>query len=194
MTRPSVQLRAMTLEDIPRLQEIRPTYTTPTILALETSADSGAGLSALWRLVEVTPKKPFSKGDLYNFGPETQEEIRERLHSGKDAFEWVALDGDRLAGMVDAQFMNWNHTVFLWNLMVDLDYRRHGIGRQLWDLTVKYARRSGARAITLETQNTNLAACHFYLKMGCRLVGYHEVYYTNHWQDGEFALFFAYTL
>jgi len=74
--------------------------------------------------------------------------------------------------------------------MLDLDYRRQGIGQQLWQKAVSFARQNEARAIMVETQNTNVPACRFYEKVGCQLVGFNEAFYNK----GEIALFWAYFL
>ncbi len=194
---PIIEIRPLTLEDIPNLPEIRPTYRADTILSLERS---GSGYLVSWRLSERRLAQPFDKGGLYDFTPEAQAGIRERLKRGTAAYQRVAvLNGTRRVGLLDMTWQAWNETAFIWNLMVDLDFRRQGIGRRLWHLAVRAARAWNARAITLETQQTNIDACRFYARMGCRLVGLDEGMYANPTESPdapitEFALFWAYPL
>jgi ribosomal protein S18 acetylase RimI-like enzyme len=194
---PIIEIRPLTLEDIPNLPEIRPTYRTDTILAVERS---GQGYEVSWRLVERRLAQPFDKGGLYDFTPEQQAAIRERLKRGAAAYQRVAvLNGARRVGLLAMAWQAWNETAFIWNLMVDLDFRRQGIGSRLWHLAVRAAQAWNARAITLETQQTNIAACRFYARMGCRLVGLDESLYGNVSEAPdapitEIALFWAYPL
>lgn len=190
-----IELRPLTLDNLPRLAEIRPTYRTSTILTLE---KSGSGHQVGWRLVERDLPAPFDKGALYDFTPETQIEIAVRLARTEGTFHRVAVfqygDRERFVGVIDAEIQAWNNTLFIWNLMIDLDFRRQGIGRRLWARALDFARDVGVRAVICETQNTNLAACKFYARMGCELVGINETLYTNDWRASEFALFWAYKL
>jgi ribosomal protein S18 acetylase RimI-like enzyme len=153
----------------------------------------GEGLAHNWQLRERVLPAPFEKGALYDFTEEAQAEIGERLAEGEAACEWVAVAGERLVGLLDAEHHRWNNTVFLWNLMLDLDYRRQGIGRRLWAVLLDYGRAISARGIMIETQNTNVAACAFYAAAGCRLVGINEAYYiTPPGAQPEVALFWFY--
>ncbi|PJF36531.1 MAG: hypothetical protein CUN49_05000 [Candidatus Thermofonsia Clade 1 bacterium] len=194
---PIIEIRPLTLEDIPNLPEIRPTYRTDTILALERS---GQGYQVTWRLSERRLARPFDKGGLYDFTPEVQAAIRQRFKRGEAAYQRLAvLNGTRRIALLDMEWQPWNQTAYLWNLMIDLDFRRQGIGRRLWHLAVSAARSWDARAILLETQQTNIAACRFYQRMGCRLVGLNEAMYGDFSQaEGapivEIALFWAYAL
>jgi ribosomal protein S18 acetylase RimI-like enzyme len=188
-----IPLRPLTAEDIPALAEIRPTYKSPTILVVE-KQHPDEGLNVGWQLIERELPVPFDKGKLYDFTPEVQEEIRERLSRPDDTYQRVADFEGKLVGILDTEIHYWNNTVFIWNLMVDLDYRGHGLGRRLWHRARDFARESGSRAIMIETQNTNVAACKFYQRMGCQLVGLNELYYTNDGPNTEIALFWAYIL
>lgn len=184
-----INLRPLTPEDIPNLSQIRPTYKSNTILTLERGGD---GIEIGWQLVERTLAKPFDKGPLYDFNESAQDEIRERLSRPDDTYQRVADYEGRLVGIADAEIQQWNNTIFLWNLMIDLNYRGQGLGRRLWHRVVEFARDSEVRAITAETQNTNVPACRFYLRMGCKLTGFNEALYANDGANREIALFWMY--
>lgn len=175
--------------DIPNLSQIRATYKTPTILAVERS---GSGLTTGWRLVERTLPQPFDKGTLYDFDEQAQAAIRGRLERTGESYQRVAELSGRLIGLVDVELQPWNDTAFLWTLHIDQDYRRQGVGRRLWHRAIDFAHQSDVRAMMIETQNTNIAACNFYARMGCQLVGINEALYTNDGYSTEIALFWAY--
>ena len=54
----------------------------------------------------------------------------------------------------------------LWDLRVRPDYRRRGVGSQLFEAAVEWAARRGCRCLKVDTQNINVAACRFYAKHG----------------------------
>jgi ribosomal protein S18 acetylase RimI-like enzyme len=198
---PAIVLRPLTPEDIPALSQIRPTYRSPTILAVE---KSGEGITPGWKLVERQLPQPFDKGTLYDFNEEQQATIAGRLARPDETYQRVADYQGHLVGVLDCEIHVWNNSLYIWNLMVDLDYRGHGLGRRLWHRARDFAKQIEVRAILLETQNTNVAACRFYARMGCQLVGLNEQAYANNApQDGtndksasraEIALFWAYVL
>jgi GNAT superfamily N-acetyltransferase len=188
-----ITLRPLRLGDIPNLPQIRPTYTSQTILSMEKRGD---GLEIGWQLVERTLPQPFDKGTLYDFDEVVQAAIRHRADRPDETYQRVAVDEEtkRLVGLLDVEIQAWNNTALLWNLMIDLDYRGQGLGRRLWHRAVEFAQQSEVRAIMIETQNTNIPACKFYARMGCQLIGMNELFYTNDGQNTEIALFWAYPL
>jgi ribosomal-protein-alanine N-acetyltransferase len=69
-------------------------------------------------------------------------------------------------------------------LAVHPDWRRRGIGEQLLQALLAYARRRDSLAATLEVRVSNLAAQHLYRRYGFEEVGRRPRYY----RDGEDAL------
>ncbi|MBX3081443.1 MAG: GNAT family N-acetyltransferase [Anaerolineae bacterium] len=188
---PTIEIRALTEADIEKLPSIRPTYKSNSILAVE---HQGEGITRGWQLTERPLQQPFDKGTLYDFDEENQANIRERLLHPDDTYQRVADYEGLLVGLLDVEIHYWNNTLFVWNLMVDLDYRNNGIGRRLWHRARDFAKQIGVRAIMIETQNTNVAACRFYERMGCQIVGLNEALYDNAEGIEEIALFWAYLL
>jgi streptothricin acetyltransferase len=184
-------IRPMTESDIPRLVEIRPGFVSPTVLAVERT---GSGLEVGWRLVERPLAKPFDKGRRYDFDPQEQEDIRQRFRRGDGLHLVVERDG-RLAGILDVIPQEWNNTAWIWNIMLDESIRGRGIGRELFQRAVTWARRQGYRALGLETQTNNVPACKFYAAVGCRVDGLRETFYTNRdVERDEVAIFWVYEL
>ena len=191
--RPKTQpvIRPMTEADIPRLAEIRPGFVSATVLDVERL---GSGIEAGWRLVERRLEQPFDKGTGYDFDPTEQRNILGRLRRG-DGLHLVVEQAGRLVGVLDVVPENWNNTAWVWNLMLDHDVRRQGLGRDLFIRAVDWARRQGYRALVFETQSNNVPACRFYAAMGCELEGIRTAYYTNDdLARREVALFWIYRL
>ncbi len=61
-------------------------------------------------------------------------------------------------------------TAVLWDLRVDWNSRGRGVGRQLFESALAWARERNCRRVEIETQNTNVAACKFYARQGCELI------------------------
>jgi ribosomal protein S18 acetylase RimI-like enzyme len=57
----------------------------------------------------------------------------------------------------------------VWDLRVAPTHRGAGVGRALWRACEQWGRERGCTALTVETQNVNVAACRFYRAMGCEL-------------------------
>jgi GNAT superfamily N-acetyltransferase len=57
----------------------------------------------------------------------------------------------------------------LWDLRIHPDWRRKGIGGQLFARAAEWSRQRGCRQMKIETQNVNLPACRFYAAQGCEL-------------------------
>ena len=57
----------------------------------------------------------------------------------------------------------------LWDIRVVPGARGAGVGSALVWAAAAWARARGCAWLTIETQNVNAAACHFYQQMGCTL-------------------------
>ena len=186
-------IRPMRNDDIPRLAEIRPGFISDSVLRVERSGD---GLEIGWKLVEIPLVKPFDKGSAYDFDAIEQKNVRHRL-SLPISLEEVVVDREnqRIVGVLDLTIEPWRNAAWIWNLMLDVDVRRMGLGRRLVDHSIEWARYRKLRAVMLETQTNNVPACRFYHKMGFQLVGVNDAFYTNFdYQRDEISLFWSYPL
>jgi len=68
----------------------------------------------------------------------------------------------------------------LWDIRVDPECRRDGVGTLLWDRAVGWAREEGFRWLKVESQNTNPGACRFYIRQGCVLGAIHRFAYPDY--------------
>ena len=74
----------------------------------------------------------------------------------------------------------------LWDIRVRREYRRSGIGSQLFDKCTEWARRKGCVRLKIETQDINVPACRFYSAKGCELRGIHHGMYSEFPDDVQF--------
>lgn len=81
---------------------------------------------------------------------------------GAAVLAWRTPELRMLAGRDDA--------AILWDLRVDPEHRRAGVGSALFRRAEAWALERGCRRIEVETQNVNIPACRFYARQGCRLV------------------------
>lgn len=184
-------IRPMIEADLPRLAEIRPGFTSDTVLHVE---KTGSGLSVGWRLEERPLPRPYDKGRFYDFDEEEIGHIRRRFEAG-DGFHRVVEWKGRLAGVLDVEPQHWNNTALVWNIMLDKAVRGQGLGRALFEAAAEWARTQRFRALEFETQTNNVPACRFYVRMGCALSGLRDTYYTNRdIQRNEVAIFWTYRL
>ena len=186
-------IRAMQPEDIPLLADMRPGFQSDTVLKVERSGD---GYQVGWSLREVKRTTPYDKGRGYDFNDEEQSNIHNRLRQS-DSLEEVVIDHEtgQIVGVLDVATEDWRRVAWIWNIMLDQSVRRMGIGRQLIERTISWAKTNKLRAVMLETQTNNVPACKFYAQMGFQLVGINDAFYTNRdYQRQEIALFWSYPL
>lgn len=80
----------------------------------------------------------------------------------------------------------------LWDIRVQKESRRCGVGRQLFKAAAVWAQRRGCRQMKIETQNVNVPACRFYAAQGCELGAIHRYAYTGHPRVGHEAMLLWY--
>jgi GNAT superfamily N-acetyltransferase len=57
----------------------------------------------------------------------------------------------------------------LWDIRIHPDWRKRGLGRELFRHAAGWSRERGCVRMKIETQNVNVAACRFYAAQGCSL-------------------------
>lgn len=65
----------------------------------------------------------------------------------------------------------------LWDLRVHPEHRGKGIGHALFRTAAEWSKARECRKLKIETQNTNVPACHFYQRQGCTLGSVHRFGY-----------------
>ncbi len=183
-------IRPLAEADVPRLDQIDANFESNRFLDLERAAD---GLSASWRLIERPLDPPFVSTD-YAFQPSERSVLIERLRQNNGLY-LIAEDDARPVGFLDVEAERWHKAANVWHLFVDRAQRRAGLGTQLMQRAIDWARDAGLRGIVCETQTNNWAACAFYQKLGFQLGGIDDHFYSN--EDvalREVALFWWYEL
>ncbi len=109
---------------------------------------------------------------------------------GKAAF--LAMFKDVCVGSIRVH-KRWNEFAHVEDIEADAAHRGRGAGGLLMDAALNWARERGLRGVSLETQDSNLVACRFYLRYGFRLGGADcLVYNAFEAARDETALYFYY--
>lgn len=183
-------IRPLAEADLPRLDHIDANFESHRFLDVE---KRGAGLDIGWQLVERPLEPPFVATD-YALQPDERPALVERLRAG-DGLYLIAEDGSRPLGFLDVEAERWRGAANVWHVFVDRACRRQGLGRELMQRAIDWARGAGLRAVVCETQTNNWAACSFYRSLGFQLCGIDDHFYSN--EDvalREVALFWWYEL
>ena len=185
-------IRPLTSADVPRLAEIDAEFESDRFLHVEKTTQ---GLEVSWRLVERPLAPPFHSSD-YSLDRQQRQEVGARLREGDGLYLAVEDSStDKLVALLDLEHERWRDTATIWNIVVDRAYRRHGLGRELMNRAITWACEQSLRAIVLETQTNNMAACRFYQAMGFKLCGLDDHFYSNDDIGAqEVALFWWYEL
>lgn len=184
---PQIRIRRLRADEIKRLDEIDMGYESRwQYNYVKGVSDSGWTV----RLTLAERKEPFIRDYIWDWENET-----DAIRHARQGLLLVAEAQGRLIGMAEFARERWNNTFRLWSLYVDRAWRRKGVGKKLLDEVVAVARRERARAILLETQNSNHPAIAFYRAYGFELCGFNDRLYSNHDPEtDEVALFFCYVL
>jgi len=180
-----MEYRPLILAHIPRLQEIRADYVSDRYLRV---IKTGEKLEVGFLLQVEELEEPFRSQGLSIIREKDKELVKSRMDG--QAPQLVAEEDGRLIGFLDVEIESWRSVARVWNLLVDKQYRRQGIGTELMKKAKEFAREKDCRAMTVETQTTNWPALNFYLKMGFQICAVDDHFYTNHdLERKEVALF-----
>jgi ribosomal protein S18 acetylase RimI-like enzyme len=115
------------------------------------------------------PTRWAKRWDLSNWGILSAFDNDQRI--GGAVVAWNTRGVDMLGGQHDV--------AALWDIRVAPERRRTGLGSQLFERAGAWARERNCRALTIETQNINVAACRFYARKGCRLAALNRFAYPD---------------
>jgi [ribosomal protein S18]-alanine N-acetyltransferase len=71
----------------------------------------------------------------------------------------------------------------IYNIAVEANHARSGIGRQLMSAAIEASRQKGARKVVLEVRKSNSPAINFYFGFRFRIAGERKNYYSNPLED-----------
>lgn len=107
-------------------------------------------------------------------------------------FTVVAEIKENIAGFTTVRFEEWNKRAVMTGIFVAPEYKGRGIGRELVDAALNYAKSKEARCLWLETQNVNYPAIQFYRKVGFEFCGFDtSLYNPADVSPGETAFYFC---
>jgi len=116
------------------------------------------------------------------------ERQREDYIDSPDKIVFLYYVDDECVGQVVLR-KNWNGYVLIEDIAISKSHRGKGIGKQLIQKSVEWAKLNNCAGLVAETQDTNLLACRFYSKMGFKIGGVDTMLYANFDNPDEKAVF-----
>jgi streptothricin acetyltransferase len=126
----------------------------------------------------VTPTPPYQK----HYAPDEIDYAAYVSHSDRAIF-LAYVDGEP-AGQIRLR-RNWNQYAYVEDIVVDVHFRKQGVGRALMERAIEWAKAKRLPGIMLETQNNNVAACRLYERCGLVLGGFDRYLYKGITPDTE---------
>ena len=169
----AIEIRALTSADISELPGIDPGFVSDAELTL---CKSMRNLDLTWSLTRQPLHQPFDKGHGYDLRREELCSIRERHNSGR-CLQLIAEGHGRIVGLLEVEPEDWRRVGWVWNILVDRQQRRRGIGRAFVCRAIEWAEEHDLMALVAETQTNNIIACEFYATLGFVPGGIDHLYY-----------------
>lgn len=169
--------------DWPRLRELMAGYSSTQRYAVRREESQA---QAVITLTLETLAQPYHK----DYGDCLNDEDRRRYEGYLAAgFSLGAYLDGQWVGVALAEAQRWNGVLLVWEFHIHPAQRRQGIGRRQMEALAECASTAGLRALTVETQNTNVGAIRFYRSVGFTLESVDLSLYGNHdVEEGEVAL------
>lgn len=104
-------------------------------------------------------------------------------------FYFGAYDGDACVGVAVLRKQMFKY-LYLEDLKVNKNYRRHGIGGMLIEACMKKAKELKMQGVYTVAQDNNLSACQFYLKQGFQIGGFDNRGYRGTNQEEKADIYF----
>jgi len=121
-----------------------------------------------YTFVEVSP--PYQK----RYPPDKVNYAEDIDNPDKTIF-FAYIDG-QVAGQIRLS-RHWNRYAYVEDIVVDVHFRKQGVGYAMIERTKQWARDKSLAGIMLETQSNNMGGCHLYQKCGFELGGFDRFLY-----------------
>ncbi len=97
------------------------------------------------------------------------------------ASEWfmVGEDNDRLQAYITGAMEKLTPTAWIYDMVVDVSFRRFGYGTHMVDLAANWARQQNAQQLMVAISTKNDPAMSFFRKNGFNFCGYNETAYRT---------------
>lgn len=97
----------------------------------------------------------------------------------EDSFSIVAKNNNQTVGFLVARLIKVENCAELYNIGVDLNFRRKKVGEKLLESLVKYGFDNNLEKVFLEVRESNQTAIKFYLKNKFAVIGKRKNFYSN---------------
>lgn len=138
--------------------------------------------NGIWTFTEQLYEKPYIK-----YYPNDDENYAEYINSTNKVVYFSYKSGECI-GQVRLR-KNWNKYAFIEDIAVSQNFRGQGIGSELINKSIEWARQNNLYGLMLETQDNNLLACRFYIKCGFKIGAVDTMLYANFDNNDEKAMF-----
>ncbi len=136
----------------------------------------------IWTFTELLYEEPYEKSY-----PNDDEDYNEYINN-TDKVVYLFYHKDKCVGKVILR-KNWNKYAFIESIDVSKHFRGRGIGSELINKSIEWAKKNSLYGLMLETQDNNLLACKFYLKCGFEIGAIDTMLYANFDNNDEKAIF-----
>lgn len=120
--------------------------------------------------------------------PWTEDQLFKLLKAG-NSIMLAAIQEEEIVGLIVASTTTVESDIYM--VVVDEDYKRQGIGQQLFQELIAYCTEEGLETIFLEVRESNLPAFNLYKSLGFEEIGRRRAYYSKPIED---ALMMKYAL
>jgi len=183
-----IEIKEVGADMIPQYAEIPIAFEVTSVFQLDLVNDGLGGI----KLCEEKVERPYIK----DYDDCDDSELAKRWPKLIDVSNWgffIALnENQHIGGAVVAFNTSGVHMLagrkdlaVLWDIRVHPDFRRSGIGTELFNHVANWSKMRGCRQLKIETQNVNVPACRFYSKQGCRLGEINRYAYARHPKVGH---------
>lgn len=169
------------ITQVAELARISIAFTVKSVLAASVQGNGLGGFLLSEREVDV----PYVK-DYDAFETEGPTTWARRFDVSRWAFFGAYREAERIGGVVVAfdtkgvtMLEGRRDLAVIWDIRVTPQMRSQGVGSALFRTAEQWARAKQCRHIKVETQNTNVAACRFYVRHGCELGALHRFAYPD---------------
>lgn len=113
-----------------------------------------------------------------NLSPWSFRDYKDEISRG-DSFSVVAKNNYQTVGFLVARLIKAENCAELYNIGVDVYFRRKSVGGKLLESLIKYCVDNDLEKIFLEVRESNETAIKFYLKNNFTIIGKRKNFYTN---------------
>lgn len=112
--------------------------------------------------------------------PWTEEQLFKLLEAG-NSIMLAGMQEEEIVGLLVASTTTVESDIYM--VVVGEDFKRQGIGQQLFSYLIEYCTKEGLETIFLEVRESNLPAYNLYKSLGFEEIGRRRAYYSKPIED-----------